>query len=269
MVELTRAALNADVHVRLLGDSEDLEDWLRARVDGYGTLIVAGGDGSLGAICNVAAGRDNVTVGYIPAGVGNATAHLLRLPRDPGGLTAVLARGEAHTVDLVEVEGQMVLFAGAGWDARVVQRYETSEPRRMAGWVWAVARSLPDLWRRPHVEVRADGWLVHRGPMELLVVSTTPFYGRGLFVNPGARPDVGRLTLRVYPGPAPGLAIEAVRWVAHRQPHAQAVLASTVEVRTTDGSPLPVQADGDLVGEREAWRFELRPAAVRLIGRWS
>ncbi|MGH2356447.1 MAG: hypothetical protein ACRDGJ_00360, partial [Candidatus Limnocylindria bacterium] len=97
----------------------------------------------------------------------------------------------------------------------------------------------------------------------------TPFYGRGLFVNPGARPDVGRLTLRVYPGAAPGLAVEAVRWVAHRQPHAQAVLASTVEVRTTDGSPLPVQADGDLVGEREAWRFELRPAAVRLIGRWS
>ena len=45
--------------------------------------------------------------------------------------------------------------------------------------------------------------------MELLVVGTTPFYGRGLKVNPGARTDRGRLALRVYPGPAPALAVEA------------------------------------------------------------
>ena len=268
-VELARSALAADVHASEWRDPGVFQAWLRERIDGYATLIVAGGDGSLGMAYTVAAERGGPTLGYIPAGVGNATAHTLRLPRDPAALAAVLAGGEARPVDLVAVNGRLALFAGAGLDARVVQRYTPAGSRRMAGWAWAVARSLPDLWRRPSVEVRADGWVVHRGPMEMLVVSTTPFYGRGLNINPGARPDAGRLTLRVYPGPAPIVAVEAVRWAAHRRPRAEALLASTVEVRSTDGTPLPVQAGGDLVGEREEWRFEVRPAAVRLIGRWS
>jgi hypothetical protein len=30
-----------------------------------------------------------------------------------------------------------------------------------------------------------------------------------------------------------------------------------------------VQADGDAIGARPTWSFELRPQAVRLIGKWS
>jgi diacylglycerol kinase family enzyme len=128
---------------------------------------------------------------------------------------------------------------------------------------------VPDLWRRPRVEVRADGWTVHRGPLELLVVGTTPFYGRGLTVNPGARPDAGRLSLRVYPGPAPRLAVEAGRWAIGVLPHAQRVDALEVTLHALHGDELPVQTDGDVIGSASSWRFELRPRAVRLIGRWD
>jgi diacylglycerol kinase family enzyme len=128
---------------------------------------------------------------------------------------------------------------------------------------------VPDLWRRQAVEVRADGWVVHRGPIELLVVGTTPFYGRGLRVNPGARPDGGRLSLRVYAGPAPRLALEAGRWAIGVRPQARRIDASEVLVRTLDDGEIPVQADGDLIGSAGSWRFGLRPAAIRLIGRWS
>lgn len=268
-IELVRDAFGAEVHVTDTRDVATLERWMRQRVDGFATLVIAGGDGSLGVAYNVVAGRDDVRLGYIPAGFGNATAHLLRLPRDPERLTAVLTRGETRPVDLVAVDGRLALFAGAGWDARVARRYAEAGARRLPGWVVAAARSIPDLWRRPAVEVRADGWLVHRGPMELLVVSTTPFYGRGLAVNPGARPDAGRLSLRVYAGPAPSLAVEAARWAFRLRPRAAPVWAHDVEVRAVDGKPLPLQADGDVIGERAAWRFEVRPAAVQLIGRWS
>jgi hypothetical protein len=105
--------------------------------------------------------------------------------------------------------------------------------------------------------------------MEFMVVGTTPFYGRGLRVNPGARPNVGTMALRVYPGPAPRLVIETARWILNLPPHAERIDARRVEVRTLDGTPIPVQRDGDLVAARAAWRFEIRPAAVRLIGRWA
>ena len=268
-VELARRALDADLHVTDTRDVAELGAWLSERIDGYATAVIAGGDGSLGVAYNVAAGREGLALGYLPAGFGNATRHLLRLPTSPEGLVEVLTRGDARPVDLVAVDGRLALFAGAGWDARVAARYADAGARRLRGWATAVARSIPDLWRRPQVEVRADDWIVHRGPMELLVIGTTPYYGRGLRVNPGARPDAGVLTLRVYPGPAPRLAAEAARWVLRMGPRAERIDARRVELRGIDGTPLPVQADGDVVGSRASWTFEIRPAAVRLIGRWD
>src|SRR5918999_1826665 len=139
--------------------------------------------------------------------------------------------------------------------------------KRLPGWAAAVARSVPDLWRRHPVEVRADGWVVHRGPIELLVVGTTPFYGRGLKVNPGARPDAGRLSLRVYSGPAPRLGLEAGRWALGVRPRAPRIDATEVTVRVLDTEGIPLQADGDLIGSSTEWRFGLRAKGGGGIGR--
>jgi len=269
VVELARHALDADLHVTSTRDADELGAWLRERIDRYTTAVIAGGDGSLGVAYNVAAGRDDLVLGYLPAGFGNATRHLLRLPSKPEELVEVLVRGEARPVDLVAVDGRLALFAGIGWDARVAARYADAGARRMRGWASAVARSIPDLWRRPAVEVRADGWLVHRGLIELVVIGTTPFYGRGLRVNPGARPDGGTMTMRVYPGPAPLLAVEAARWAFRLAPNAGRIDARRVEIRALAAGHIPVQLDGDAIGSRGTWSFEIRPAAVRLIGRWS
>jgi diacylglycerol kinase family enzyme len=118
------------------------------------------------------------------------------------------------------------------------------------------------------VRVVADGQVVHEGLMLLMVASTTPFYGRGLLVNPGASPDAGVLTARVYPGPAARLAQEAARWASRRTPVAPAVPASSLTITSLTARPIPLQADGDHVGEAAEWRFDVRPAAVRLIGQW-
>ena len=266
-VELTRLGLDADLHITATRDAAELEAWMRERLDGYATIVIVGGDGSLGVAYNAVAGRQ-VTLGYVPAGFGNATAHLLRLPRDPQQLADTVVAQHARPVDLMAVGDRLALFAGAGWDAEVARRYAAEGAQRLFGWARAVTESLPALFRRRPVLVTADERVVHEGPMELLVVGTTPFYGRGLHVNPGARPDIGRLTLRVYPGPAPRLALEAVRWVAQRRPRAAAHRAVTVRLRSLDGAPLGVQADGDALGHSGEWRFEVRPRAVQLIGRW-
>ena len=267
-VELASEALDADVAVTDTRDAANLEAWLRERVEGRDTVIVAGGDGTLGVAYNVVAGRD-VALGYIPAGFGNATRHLLNLPTEPEPLAEVLRAADARPVDLVAVDGRLALFAGAGWDALVAGRYAAGGAHRLPGWAVAVARSVPDLWRLATVEVRADGWVVHRGPIAMLVAGTTPFYGRGLKVNPGARVDAGRLSLRIFPGPAPRFAAEAARWALRIAPRAQRVDATEVEIRATADPGIPLQADGDLLGVRDEWRLTLHPAAVRLIGRWE
>lgn len=263
-VELARHVLRADVHVTATRDHDVLRNWLDALIEPYGTAIIAGGDGSLGAALNVAAPR-GIAVGYIPAGFGNATAYLLRLPRRPEALVNILAGGQWRETDLVRVDGHLALFAGAGWDAAVAGRYAAGGARRLRGWATAIVGSGGDLVHRHRARVEADGATVHHGPFELLVVSTTPFYGRGMVVNPGAESEAGRLMLRVYPGPAAKLALEAARWMLHRPPVAAGVAAERVVVEATDGRSIPLQADGDLLGERTRWEFEVVPAAVRLI----
>ena len=266
-VELARRLLDADVHVTATRDQEVLRAWLAERIEPYRTAVIAGGDGSLGIAFNVAAPR-GVTLGYIPAGFGNATAHLLGLPRRPAALATVLARGEARPFDLIRVDGHLALFAGAGWDAAVARRYADGGAKRLPGWAVAVIGSRRELVRRFRVRVEVDGVLQHEGPMELAVVGTTPYYGRGLVVNPGAGAQDGAFSLRVYPGPMPLLALEAARWIAHRRPAARPIAGTRAVIATTDGSLLPLQADGDVLGERPRWEIELVPAAVRLIGAW-
>jgi diacylglycerol kinase family enzyme len=266
-IELVRAALDADLHVTATRSPSELAGWLAERVTPYTTVVIAGGDGSLGIAYNVLEGRD-VAIGYIPAGFGNATAHLLRLPRRPEALAAVVSGATTRAVDLVRIDGRLALFAGAGWDAVVAGRYASAGAHRLRGWATAVVGSMSELIRRHVVRVEAEGRTLHEGPMELLVASTTPYYGRGLRVNPGARPDSGRITLRVYPGPIPLLAAEAVRWAVGATPSARPAHVTSAIVTALDGRPLPVQADGDLIGERDVWRLEVAPAAARLIGRW-
>jgi diacylglycerol kinase family enzyme len=267
-VSLARRALDADLHVTATRDRDELRAFVDERAGDYSTIVMVGGDGSLGVAYNAVADRPEVTLGYIPAGFGNATAHLLNLPRHPAALAGVLLDGDARPVDLVAVNGRLALFAGAGWDAEVARRYATGGARRLRGWATAVSASLPDLGRPHRVRVVADGTTIHEGPMILTVASTTPFYGRGLLVNPGARPDAGLLTARVYPGPAPRMAAELARWAARRPPLAQGFAAGSLTIASLTSRPIPVQADGDHIGEAEEWQFEVRPAAVRLIGKW-
>jgi diacylglycerol kinase (ATP) len=266
-VELAQRALGADVHVVATRDQAELREWMSTHIGPYRTVVVAGGDGSLGIALNVAAENDAV-LGYIPAGFGNAAAHLLHLPRAPHQIAALLGKGEHRPVDLVRVEGRLALFAGAGWDAVVAQRYADAGARRLRGWASAVVASRGELLQRHEVRVEADGEVVHSGPMHLMVVGTTPFYGRGMIVNPGARTDAGRLTLRVYEGPWPHLALEAGRWFMHIRPKAPGIGTRQVIVSTLDHRSIPLQADGDVIGARDRWEINIVPAAVRLIGRW-
>lgn len=266
-VELAQRLLGADVHVVATRDQAELRDWMAARIGPYGKVVVAGGDGSLGIALNVAAGSDTV-VGYIPAGFGNAAAHLLHLPRHPQKLAALLAQGQERPVDMLRVGDRHALFAGIGWDAVVAGRYADAGARRLRGWADAVVASRSELIQRHEVRIEADGHVAHEGPMHLMVVGTTPFYGRGMVVNPGARTDAGRLMLRVYEGPWPRLALEAGRWFMHVRPRARGIATRQVIVSSLDHRSLPLQADGDVIGAQDRWEINLAPAAVRLIGRW-
>ena len=47
----------------------------------------------------------------------------------------------------------------------------------------------------------------------------------------------------------------------------EGVAARTLTIPSLTSRQIPLQADGDHIGEAVEWHFEVRPAAVRLIGK--
>ena len=181
-----------------------------------------------------------------PCGLRDATRHFLRLP-DADGQVEALSRREDRPIDLVEVNGRLALFTGAGWDARspVVTPRPARTPSRLGG---RGDPPVPDLWRRWPVEVRADGWV------DALRSARAARDRHDALLRPRAegqpRRAAGRwpLSLRVYPGPAPWLALEAGRWAIGVRPHAPRIDATEATLRAPRRPRHSVQADGDLIG---------------------
>jgi diacylglycerol kinase (ATP) len=67
--------------------------------DGYGFLILGGGDGSVSSVVDFLAGRD-VVLGLLPLGTANDFARTLEIPEDIEGACRAIAEGKIVDVDL-------------------------------------------------------------------------------------------------------------------------------------------------------------------------
>jgi hypothetical protein len=176
--------------------SEDLEQARRqvaaiAAAEPY-LLLSGGGDGAVVQLLNLwrdeAGGRPFPVIGVLKLGTGNAWARVsgamsydalvTLLPRLPRAIPV-------QTFDLVEAEGTLCHFAGAGWDAHVLNDYLRNLDKRSAqlvgsriaswfhrgltGYFYATARlTIPDEIRRnlehgpPRVVVESTGPLAYR-----------------------------------------------------------------------------------------------------------
>ena len=89
---------------------------------GAGTIIVGGGDGTIGAIAGVLANRD-IVLGLLPLGTGNNFAtRTLGIPASLDGAVDVIAAGHSVAVDLGEVNGHyFVNTASIGLSSEVAR----------------------------------------------------------------------------------------------------------------------------------------------------
>jgi YegS/Rv2252/BmrU family lipid kinase len=87
-------------------DGRDVEKCVRARLkDGAKTLIVGGGDGTVGATVSALAGS-KAALGILPLGTLNHFARDLGIPADLDKAAALIAQGNVRTVDVAEVNGR-------------------------------------------------------------------------------------------------------------------------------------------------------------------
>jgi len=91
-----------------------------AQAQGFDTLLIGGGDGTIHHILNLSFGK-GFTYGLIPLGTVSALARSLRIPNDPTAACRIALSGRARWIDVGRAAGRLfVCFGSVGFDASVV-----------------------------------------------------------------------------------------------------------------------------------------------------
>ena len=254
--------------------------------EGFDAVAAFGGDGTVNEAANgVISARDGGperALTCIPAGQANIFAKMLGLPADARRagerLVALADSWPARSVDLGVVNGRCFTFSsGVGVDASVTRRVDAN-PRlkaRFGPWyyTWAVASALARryLVRPPRMAVDVPGggpssrpaWCHDRRAERLSIhlLQEPPDRDRGV-ERARLRHASGRGAATRGPVDLPFLAFRALsersRISAHPQVNAFSGV-SELTVRSADGRGLPLQVDGDYLGEVTEARYSILP----------
>ena len=242
---------------------------LAASADGD-AVVVLGGDGVANEVLNGL--PPDVALGVLPAGGTSVLARALGLPRDPIAAARRIAVGGRRRITVGRVNGRRFGFAASvGVDAAAVRRVDelgrSREGRRPGDVAFALAviRTLPQ-FREPVLEVAGRGRAAFA-----LVGNGDPYtyVGRlALHVMPQSRFELGldviaptRLRIRRIP--------RYVRYVlTGRGQERDPELVYGHDLDTLEiacDRPLPLQADGEDLGDVARVVFEAERAAIDVL----
>jgi diacylglycerol kinase family enzyme len=260
----------------------------RAAHEGYDVVVAFGGDGTVNEAANGLIGSpadpSPTPLCCLPGGSANVFAKMLGIPGDVVDATEhLLAMADdwrPRRIDLGVVNGRYFTFAsGLGLDASVVERVD-SNPRLKSrlgayyfAWVAVTTFLRRYLLRPPRLELQASGKTL--GGVTAIIQNGSPFtyfQNRPIEITDGAALDSGELTGGVLHR-ATLLSMPFIAWrafsprarvVAHRQVSGLTGLHEFT-VRSADERPLPLQVDGDYLGEVDEARYSILPDALSVV----
>jgi diacylglycerol kinase family enzyme len=108
-VEAAFAACGAKAEVRSVGKGGDLEaETRRACAEGFGTIVAAGGDGTIATIASCLT-ESGCRMGVLPFGTFNYFARSLGVPDELDAAARAIVEGETRTLDIGDVNGRIFL----------------------------------------------------------------------------------------------------------------------------------------------------------------
>ena len=255
--------------------------WLRPRLAGVSTLVIAGGDGAVRAAAAEAAAA-GVPIWHAPSGTENLFAKSFGMTRDPRAIARAIQRGQVQHIDLgyASCDGgdrsdrsaaeAFTLMASIGFDADVIHALSA---RRRGGITHA--SYLPPIceafcsWRPAHL-----AWTIHGEREELgrgvVIVANLPAYGLKLNPAADATADDGLLDCVFIPARA---AVELLPWIVllrtglHRGCRPMRFRRAAAVVLHAD-PPQRFQLDGDAAGAGQLHgevRIETCPRALTIL----
>ncbi|MFO1476550.1 MAG: diacylglycerol kinase family protein [Verrucomicrobiota bacterium] len=247
-----------------------------AVLEGFTTIIAAGGDGTVNEVLNGIAdapgGLDRARLGLLPLGTINVFARELKIPRSFDGAWQTLLAGHETRVDLpwVEFSGPhgpekrcFAQLAGAGLDAHAIELVSWNL-KKLIGPGAYVAAGFHAMFRPPFNITAQSGSRRETG--QLALVGNGRLYGGSFNCFPNASPHDGQLDLCLFPraGWITLLRCAASLLLRRRLPPGALREIQCDSFTLNSHPPAPLEIDGEWIGRLPA-TFTVQPAALRVV----
>jgi diacylglycerol kinase (ATP) len=244
----------------------------QAARDGFGTVVAAGGDGTINEVINGlmrAPAGSRPRLGVAPMGTANVYARALGLPLSMGAAWRVITAGREQRVDVGVAQaagGERRYFAalaGAGFDAMAIAALDLRLKKRI-NWLAYVISGFRVVARGlPRLTVTGDG---RRCEGRFVFIGNGRCYGGSYRMFPEARLDDGMLEVCVFEG---GRVLDVLRYlprvlVASHPKLADVHYFRARQVRVEAPQPAPTEMDGEFWKDCPA-EFSTEAGALRVV----
>jgi YegS/Rv2252/BmrU family lipid kinase len=227
-------------------------DLLRARAEGWDAVLVLGGDGTVMEVAGALA-HSGIPIGVLRGGTGNLIAGALGMPTGMRRSVRAVLDGARRPFDLGRLpDGRYFAFAaGVGADVAMVLR-TTRRGKRLAGVasyaVTAVSAALR--LERVHVRIHVDDAVITGRPVLAMIANAGRLLGGLVSVGPDVVPDDGELNLCLFEPSTRREVVTLITRMLRRDysPHPAMRFVRGSRFRIEADPPVPIQADGDIVG---------------------
>jgi YegS/Rv2252/BmrU family lipid kinase len=242
-----------------------------ARGHAYDAVFTLGGDGTAMEVAGALAGT-GTPIGVLPGGTGNLLARALGIPRHVDHAVHALLNGTVRIVDLGVVFGhRFAVAAGVGIDASMVEETPRWMKRHLGVMAYTLIASRAALravvlGRFFTARVEVDGEVIERRAAAVLFANFGTILDDRLSFGPDIVVDDGLLDCCIF---SPRHLNDAMRimWRITRRdfrPDPALLYRKGTRFRLETVPPLPMQADGELLGTTPA-EITVEPLAAHLL----
>jgi YegS/Rv2252/BmrU family lipid kinase len=236
---------------------------------GYDLVIAAGGDGTVSAVANGLVGTDT-PLAILALGTANVLARELGIPLDLDAACRLAADPHAsRNIDAMRVGANCYLTQlGVGLDAIMIRDTDREAKRRFGriAYLWTATTNLLGFQPR-RFTVTADNRVFHFRASQIVIANCGVLGQRPFRWGPDIHPDDGRLDVCIIRARSLWHYIQIAWHVLlgqHRQSPNVRYVSARHALAIASKRPLPVQADGEIIGETPV-TVEVAPGVVRVV----
>jgi len=257
--------LSSRAYVRITngpGEARALAE--EAAKEGCERIVAAGGDGTINEVVNGIAGS-RTALGLLPLGTMNVFATELGLPI--GNLRKcwdVIEHGQVKTVDLPRANDRyFVQLAGIGFDAQIVAATSFDFKKTLGPLSYIISATQIASQKPPSLIVRGGG-ATREG--SFVMIGNGRYYGGPFILFKEARIDDGMLDVLIFKNLG---YLDIVRYfqaimLGNHTALSDVEYFQTAQVRVTSTETVPVEADGDVIGNLPV-TFKVLPRSLRVM----